>query len=95
MKTHPPENGWHIFLALEKVRGRNQAALTLGRHAAICTGTAGHIANLCRNTVILCRKNPLIMYLSEIPLLSQKIKGMLCEMSRMRTSAFHQVTPVE
>lgn len=63
-----------FFLALEKVRGRNHGTLTFGRHAAICTGTAGHIADLCRNTEMLCRKNQLFMCPSEIPLLRQILK---------------------
>lgn len=55
-----PKKWLGFFLALEKVRGRNHPALTFGRHAAICTGTVRHIADLCRNTVMLYRKNPLL-----------------------------------
>lgn len=84
-----PKKMTGFFLALEKVRGRNHSALTFGRHAAICTRTVGHIADLCRNTVMLYRKKTLIMCLSEISLLRQKFKGILCDMSRMRISAFH------
>lgn len=47
-------------------------------------------ADLCRNMVILYTKKLLITCLLEIPLLRQKITGILCDMSRMRTSAFRQ-----
>lgn len=59
---NPRSTKWlaFFFLALEKVRGRNHGALTFGRHAAICTGTAGHIANLHRNTAMLYRKKCLL-----------------------------------
>lgn len=86
----PHKMAGFFFFALEKVRCRNHGALTFGRHTAICTGKAGHIADLCRNTVMLYRKKTLIMCPSEIPLLRQKFKGILCDMGRIRISAFYQ-----
>lgn len=60
-----------------------------GKHAQIPRGRAGHIANLYRSTVILCRNNSLLFIFQKyLSLLRQNVKNILSGRSRMRISAF-------